>query len=186
MIKLFLTFIFCCLIGTGCLFVDKNFTVKNLKKKIADEIPLGVNRNKVINFLNKNKIDHTEYNNEERTILANKNSIDMIFNFTETECLENYKISKQEKMTNLNKTEIKNKILNDIIIGSKPEEVISYLTMQNFEHSDYLKDNKVIYAMIREAGKIGLFVDSDIQIIFKFSNENKLVDIQIKEILTGL
>jgi hypothetical protein len=92
--------------------------------------------------------------------------------------------------TTVDVTSVEKDIRDHISLGSSKGEVESYLDQRGIQHS-YIDQSKgapeyerTETAMIRGASHEGL-VRRDIQILFKFDDQGRLIHYTVKEILTG-
>ena len=72
-------------------------------------------------------------------------------------------------------------------LQSTPTQVLTYLTRQRIEHSQYLHDavqGNTIHAIVRDRSKWDI-VRTDCNITFQFDDRDRLVGFQVRERLTG-
>jgi hypothetical protein len=92
--------------------------------------------------------------------------------------------------TTVDVASVEKDIRDHLSVGTSRAEVESYLNQRGIQHS-YVEEskgapeyNRTELAMIREASRTRL-VRGDIQIIFKFDDQDRLLRYSVKEILTG-
>jgi hypothetical protein len=87
--------------------------------------------------------------------------------------------------------EIKRNVEISVPIGTSKRDVISFLDKNGFEHSAeykpklYYEKNKEISA-VAPGKKYGVLTTAKVYIIFRFNEEDRLIEIETREVKTGL
>ena len=86
-----------------------------------------------------------------------------------------------------NAKDVERDLAKAVPLRSTPVQVLDYLREQKIEHSQYLRDavqGNSIQAIIRDTSKWNI-VKTDCGIVFRFSDHDRLVAIDVRERYTG-
>jgi len=80
---------------------------------------------------------------------------------------------------------MESQIRNEIQKGATHVDVVRFLNDHKIEHSKYLRDNKKIYAIVRDVCW-GIFIECSIEMVFEFDSRGVMISSSVKEGYTGL